>query len=370
MRGDLSTPPLRDLPPNRLAQRREHFLAEIAQPASRWLLPRRGLLALVAAALIVVVGTASAIGGVRAFILDQGFVGLPPEGATPSTPDDGELVLRWLGRSETHARGRFAKPLVQTWVYADGRVIWSEESGHSSRPVPEGANKLATGYLEQRLTSEGVELLRSEVLGLLEGSGIPLETIPTDDEPRGYPLVDVRDGDRLLRATWEGTAIAPPEQRAALLRIDALLTDTASALPSSAWAVREIRAYVPSHYAVCIETNPPKDESQLLSLLPTRAADLLRDKSRTRLDGDVEASPKGGGPVEVQGRWVRYCSRLATEEARELAERLSGLDHDPRLARLQYRLAEAAPGARWWEGTEMWFEPYFPHGQITCSVCG
>ena len=144
-------------------------------------------MALVAAALIVVIGTASAIGGVRVFFLDQGFVGLPPVGATPSTPDDGELVLRWLGRSETHARGRYAKPLVHTWVYADGRVIWSEESGHSSRPVPEGANELATGYLEQRLTPEGVELLRSEVVGLLERSDIPLETIPTDDEPRRVP---------------------------------------------------------------------------------------------------------------------------------------------------------------------------------------
>ena len=68
--------------------------------------PGVGWLALVAAALIVVVGTASAIGGVRAFILDRGFVGLPPVGATPSTPESGELVIRWLGRSKTHARGR------------------------------------------------------------------------------------------------------------------------------------------------------------------------------------------------------------------------------------------------------------------------
>ena len=128
---------------------------------------------------------------------------------------------------------------------------------------------------------------------------------------------------------------------------------------------------MPSHYAVCIETTPPKDESQLLSLLPTRAADLLRDKSRTRLEGDVVASPEGGGPVEVQGRWVRYCSKLTTEEAREVAEALSGLDPETAEGkvhgRLQYRLAE---GAHWWEGTEIWFEPYFPHGQVTCSACG
>ena len=35
MKGDFSIPPLRDLPPSRLAQRREHLLSEIAQPPSR-----------------------------------------------------------------------------------------------------------------------------------------------------------------------------------------------------------------------------------------------------------------------------------------------------------------------------------------------
>ena len=62
---------------------------------------RRRVVALAAAVLVVVVGAASAIGSVRGFILDQGFIGLPPQGATPSTPESGELVLRWLGRSET-----------------------------------------------------------------------------------------------------------------------------------------------------------------------------------------------------------------------------------------------------------------------------
>jgi hypothetical protein len=357
---------------------------------------RRRLVAMLAVVAVVSVGAASAIGGVRDFILDRGFLGLPPEGATPSSPENGELVVHYLGRSATHAKG-IGAPMVQTWVYADGRIIWSEESGHSSRSVPEGANKLATGYLEQRLTHEGVELMRSDVAELFDRSRALLQTVPVPVPayPRpslpGGPIlivlpehrafwgvVEVPSGDRLVRLRWDGLetaerfggTTATPEQLSALRRVDALLTDPVSVLPSSAWAVREIRAYVPSHYAVCIETNPPKDESQLLSLLPTRAADLLRDKSRIRVDGDVVASPEGGGPVEVQGRWVRYCSKLTTEEARELAESLSGLDHDPRLARLQYRLAEAAPGAHWWEGSEMWFEPYFPHGQVTCSVCG
>jgi hypothetical protein len=190
--------------------------------------------------------------------------------------------------------------------------------------------------------------------------------------------VEVRDGDQLVRLQWQGFGghspkfegtIATPEQLSALRRVDALLTDPASVLPSSAWAVRESRAYVPSHYDVCIGTSPPKDASDLLSLLPSRAADVLRDKSWTRLERDVEASPEGGGPVEVQGRYVRYCSKLTTEEAREVAEGLSGLDPDPGegRVRLAYRLAE---GAHWWAGTSIWFEPYFPHGQVTNSAAG
>ena len=114
----------------------------------------------------------------------------------------------------------------------------------------------------------------------------------------------VRDGDRFVRLQWrageasadgpggaEGT-IATPKQLSALRRIDALLTDPTSALPSSAWAVREVKAYVASHYAVCLDTALPKDASYLLSLLPAQAADLLRDKSRTR----VNRGPRGRPP--------------------------------------------------------------------------
>ena len=387
MKGDISIPPLRDLPPNRLAQRREHLICEIAQPPSRWPLPRRGLLALVATALIVVVGAASAIGGVRALFLDRGFIGLPPVGATPSTPESGELVLRWLGRSETLARGPYSAPLFRVWVYADGRVIWSQETPQSSRPVPEGANELTSGYLEQRLTPEGIELVRSAVAGLLDRSRTLLESVPADVDPwwggsggrlalfvpndydSEWGSVVARDGDRLLRLHWRGLdikepfegTIATPEQLLALRRVDALLSDPASVLPPSAWAERKVRAYVPSHYAVCIDTSPPKDVSQLLSLLPAPAAELLRDKSWTRSQGDVVEAPN-----VVLGRSVTYCSKLKTEEAREVADALSGLDPEPGWRRfgLAYRVAEAVNNLN---PTKIWFEPYFPHGQFTFS---
>jgi hypothetical protein len=209
-------------------------------------------------------------------------------------------------------------------------------------------------------------------LGLLEGSRTPLETVPTDDDPRrGAFGVEVRDGDRLvrLREQSEG-AMAMPEQLSARRRIDALLTDPASVLPSSAWAVREVRAYVPSHYAVCIDTAPPKDASHLLSLLPRRAADLLRAKSRTSSEADVLSNiDQVPGHMVVIGRSVTHCSKLTTEEAREVAEALSGFDPEPRFHTvvLAYLVAE---GVHDWERTAIWFEPYFPHGQYTCSACG
>jgi hypothetical protein len=357
----------------------------------------RRLVVLAAAALVVFVGTVSAFGSVRDFFLDRGFIGLPPAGATPSAPESGELVVQWEGNSATHARphpgGFLLAPLVRAWVYADGRMIWSWTK--MAGRIPEGANELTSGYLEQRLTPEGVELLRSEVAGLFDRSRTLLETFRADDDPRlrccsglalfvprdygsDFGSVEVPHGDRRVRLQWrdigtenspqfEGT-IATPEQLSALRRVDALLTDPASVLPSSAWAVREVRAYVPSHYEVCIDTSPPKDASDLLSLLPTRAADALRDKSQTRLEGDVEGSPNGGGPVVLLGRSVTYCSKLTTEEAREVAEPLSGFDPDPhQWGRLAYRLAEGAHDVY---PTTIWFEPYFPHGQVTCSACG
>jgi hypothetical protein len=355
---------------------------------------RRKLVVALAVAVLVAAVAASAYGTARVLFLDKGFIGLPPVGATPSAPKSGELVLHFQGRSGTHEKGPFIAPFVHVWVYADGRLIWEREG-----QVPEGANELTSGYLEQRLTPEGAELLRSEVLGLFDRSRTRLETVPADDDPRPGPFggvalfvsgdagvhggsVEVRDGDRLVRLHWQdigaekgskrfdeilddlrerfdGT-IATPRQLSALRRIDTLLTDPASVLPASAWAVREVRAYVPSHYAVCISTSPPKDVSQLLSLLPTRAADALRDKSRTRLDGEVVEAREAGRTV-VLGQSVTYCSKLTTEEARWVANAVSGLPRHIWPLALMYVVAGAVDNLN---PTTISFDPYFPHGQF------
>jgi hypothetical protein len=105
--------------------------------------------------------------------------------------------------------------------------------------------------------------------------------------------LEAPDGDRLARletigagadyavAHHQGT-IATPEQLAALRRVDSLLVGSAPTLPASAWADRDVKAYVPSHYAACINTQPPKSAPQVLAMLPARAAQLLRDKPAQR----------------------------------------------------------------------------------------
>ena len=273
---------------------------------------RRRLVALAAAALVVAVGTASAFGTVRDLFLDRGFIGLPPVGATPSAPESGELVLYWMGRSATHARphwrGGYVAPLVRVWVYADGRMIWSREGA-----IPAGANEVTSGYLEQRLTPEGVELLRSRLVatGLFDRSltlvfprGTEKVPMPLTraGEPVSCPRADIHRGEVVVRLRCvgpddpasRGHTRVSLDQLSALRRVDALFTDTVSVLPASAWAARKVRAYVPSNYAVCMDTSPPKEASQLLSLLPTRAADILRGKNRTRFDGEVVEAREAG----------------------------------------------------------------------------
>ncbi|HZD17174.1 MAG TPA: hypothetical protein VE669_03430, partial [Actinomycetota bacterium] len=85
-----------------------------------------------------------------------GIVGLPPADAIPSAPSRGELVVGFMFGHTGGDPGRFGLHL-----YADGRLIW-EKLGEDYA----GGDPTPTGLIEQRLTPEGVELIRSEVLSL------------------------------------------------------------------------------------------------------------------------------------------------------------------------------------------------------------
>jgi hypothetical protein len=335
---------------------------------------RRRVAVALAAAALVAVGTASAFGSVREFVRSVGFIGLPPQGAKPSAPgssgasptaaESGELVLFYWGRAagnSDYGLGGAGKSRI--WVYADGRLIFLREAS-----IPEGANRLSTGFLEQRLTHEGVELLRSETLstGLLGDDEVAPGSQPV---PFGM-LIAVRDGDRLVRVS----------RVSELERLVARVTDPASWLPASAWADREISAYVPSRYAVCFGKGlPPQpiDPSRLWSALPARAASLLRAKEWSK-QAPYEApydvlrrEPKVRGDERPPGGL--YCSDATTEEARALAEALrdGGLEQGgpafDRAFQLSYTFD--VPGSTG-EKAGISFEPYLPHGEWICSPCG
>ena len=202
-----------------------------------------------------------------------GFVGLPPEGAQPSTPPSGGLVIIFHGYGPPPEGVQ-----VDLYVYADGTMIWQKWSYRpvSNGPVPvgvpEGASEFSTGYLQQRLTTEGVELLRSRILS----TGLFEHNLVLGSRILHPPLTTgVRNGDRVVfvsayPAAGPDFAKERPAQTRALRRLEALLADPAAWLPTSAWADREIRAYVASRYSGGFDRGVPSP-----SELPPQAAELL-----------------------------------------------------------------------------------------------
>ena len=294
---------------------------------------RRRLLVVLAAVALVAVATASAF-AVRAFVIDKGIVGLPPVGATPSTPENGVLEMYyWVHHVETRSRN---------WVYADGRLIRlgaSRANGRARR-----------GFIEQRLTREGVKLLRSEVVsaGAFGHAQPPPGSKSLDSV--NPPTIQLRKGDRLVPLSWASD----------LKRLEARLTDPESWLPASAWKQRKIRAYVPSRFAVCAAAvvvpdpdNPrqgrivPMGPARIVALLPEAAQNVLRGRD-----------------------WSAGCFAVTTNEARSLAKALDGAG--PATARkggginLTYKFDAPGPSRQVWIS----FDPFLPHGEVTCSQCG
>jgi hypothetical protein len=167
------------------------------------------------------------------------FTGLPPEGVKPSTPTTGRLlvgarIMVPLGKGASPFDPSIGKPVMhesKTWnMYADGRIIWQEwtRSGDAS-VVPDGARRRDTGYVQQRLTPQGVQLVLRE-------TG---ETGPDFEVDRGHPIAGL---------------VAYPGRW----------------LPASAWANRQIKAFVPARYVVAIDWGRPD-----ISKLPSPAGEVL-----------------------------------------------------------------------------------------------
>lgn len=239
------------------------------------------------------------------------LVGLPPEGATPSVPEHGVLVAQF----------------GETWVYADGRLISA---------VPHRSEEPPIGLVEQRLTTGGVEYLRSAIVS----TGLFDHDLALGRSHDGHAIgVSVRNGGRLVHVVWavgrpdaivgEGAPLATPEQAQALKQLDASLSDPSS-WPANVWQDPTAKAYVPSMYAVCVRGWPHEmDLAQAMDQLPEAAQSLLRSGEPSQ---DTMVAPNGD------------CSRITTDDARSLAQILdtSGIDRWDPVSWLQWRLEDPA----------------------------
>ena len=220
-------------------------------------------LALVFALAVAAAGSAST----ERDSLPTHFAGFPPEGVKASTPTTGRLLL-----------GLRPTATQQIWnVYADGRIIWQKwTSSGDATVVPGGARRLDTGYVQQRLTLKGVQLLRSKLLatGLFEHN-LRLDV----GRYNAWVFHQVRRGDRLVTVdgvpspdpSWkEHFTKATPAQTQALASIEKFVADPARWLPARAWADRRIRAFVPARYVLVFDRGYPD-----LSKLPAPAGKAL-----------------------------------------------------------------------------------------------
>jgi len=211
--------------------------------------------------------------------------------------------------------------------------------------------------VEQRLTPEGVELMRSEIVstGLFEHNQIsPHNEIHNE--------IQVRIGDRMLRV--QGKLTFTPDSNEFPKRLRERLMDPASWLPASAWADRRPRPYVASRYAVFyggyVRT---VERSRLLALLPVAAADLLRAQEAVPRHGSLGI--RADSPPLIT-RWV---ATMTTDEARALARALDE-KYVFEIPGTSFPLPPPNEGQRVQNSIDIGFVPYLPHGETVCLGCG
>jgi hypothetical protein len=257
-----------------------------------------------------------------------GFNGLPPEGAIPSSPESGELVLELVGRADPGA--------AHFLLFADGRLIsyW-----FGTEDLPAIRNGDGTGWLEQRLTPEGVELLRTTFLT----QNSPVET---------HTQVRALDNGR-LQYLHDGCS---PTTQPCTSMLTTMMT-AVEWLPAAAWSDKTYRAYVPSNFAVCFYGGGERADGHPLDgdleALPPTVSDLLR------------TGTLAGGPNYS-------CPTVTTEQARAIVRDLerAGIQREARNERTQsYLLNERVIDGRF-ESTSLDFASLLPDGDWRCVACG
>jgi len=260
-----------------------------------------------------------------------------------ATPSEfrGRPVLKDAEQAEFSFLGRvnaLARDLHSMWVYADGRLIWKS----NLEGAPNGAfgsTEPTSAVIEQRLTREGVELLRSEVMAsarILRPVGVREDTTAGGRPGVLWGGLTIGDGNQLFAATWSDPLLP------------GRLANPAAWLPPGAWADQRIGGYVPTRYAVCgvILTNsgPVDHLPRILPQLPDAVERLLRDQG---------AAVTGPGPSG--------CLEVRTDDARAI---VSALD----AAGFPRRVPEYPDYAVGPDVLTLW--PIFPHGEVPCVTCG
>jgi len=263
------------------------------------------------------------------------FTGLPPDGAPASDPETGELVVGFYGRIAS-----IGMEAHSMWLYADGRLIWKRnlDGVTAGGRAAFGDVEPTRAVIEQHLTPEGVELVRSEVMA---AAVIP-SPVPTTAHPYAagpgvlWGGLTVRVGDQTLRAGWWDS------------RLPTMLADPGSWLPGTAWADRRLGGYVPTRYAVCLSDSEPLDRlpASVSAVLVSRAA-----------------------PMAADGDPPQPCYEVATEVAREIAAALDGAGLHAQVPPA-HGLWYTVPGAT---GSlaelDVLIMPIVPNGDIVC-YCG
>lgn len=281
----------------------------------------------------------------RAFV--EPYIGLPPDGVAPSTPETGQLVLSFNGR--LRGIGDFHR----LWLFADGRLVWKRNLDHINDAGKRafGAIEPTTAVIEQHLAPEGIELMRSRVMAAGLTDFEPVGTGKAGEWGRPGVLwggLEVRDGDRLVEASWSDS------------ELPALLADPASWIPASAWGDQRLRAYVPSRYAICLRHGVPAGvpavgSSEIWDLLPEPIRNLIR--SRALEDPVPDWNERDPGCLY----------QVSTDDARAITAALddAGLQRDSGNP-LIYAGIEVPSNA--WEG-HVELLVVLPNGEVVCE-CG
>ena len=199
-----------------------------------------------------------------------------------------------IGEPVLHLSSWRRQGYVEVNVYADGRVIWVADE--------------RVGNLEQRLTREGVERLRSRAVS----TGLFEHDLALGLLGRGY--MEVRRGDRSVIVAWgrapfnvaglglRGRFVeATPAQAGELTELEAFFRDpTAWGLPRDMYLQPEITPFVPTHLVVGYDqavpdwSNLPSPAREIVtghleSVISDRCNSISIDQAREVVDALVQA---------------------------------------------------------------------------------